>query len=64
MAAKMEEIWLECSRQLMGLSCGFSTILEPTQVLHIVLEEAHLMVKKSLQLNIQVLLSPPYMREL
>ena len=64
MAVKMEKILLECSRQVTGLSSGFSTTLEPIQVLHIVLLEALSMVKKSLSLNIQIGISPLFTREL
>jgi hypothetical protein len=47
MARKMEEISLECFRQLTGLSNGFFTILEAILVLHIVLAEALSMIRKS-----------------
>jgi hypothetical protein len=46
MAAKVGKISLECSKQVTGLSNGFSTTLEQKQVLHIVLIEALSMVKK------------------
>jgi hypothetical protein len=64
MAAKMEKISLECSRQVMGLSSGFFTTLEPIQVLHTVLHGALSMVKKFLLLNIQVLVRPLSTQEL
>jgi hypothetical protein len=64
MAAKMEEISSECSRKATGLSNGFSTTLESIQALHIVLLEALLMVKKSLLLSIQAIVSLPSTREL
>jgi hypothetical protein len=54
MEGKMDEILLGCSRQVMGLSSGFSNTLEPIQVLQIVLLEAYSMIKNSLLLNIQV----------
>jgi hypothetical protein len=46
MATKMGKILSECSRQVTGLSNGFSTTLEPIQVTHFVLLEALSMVKK------------------
>jgi hypothetical protein len=61
MDVKMDKISSECSRQVMGLSNGFSIILDSIQVLHIVLLEALSMVKKSLSLNIQMALTPPFM---
>jgi hypothetical protein len=64
MAVKMDKIWLECSRQVTGISSGFFTTLEPIQVLHIVLLEALSTVKKSLSLNIQVMVRPLFTREL
>ena len=64
MADKMEIILLECSRQVTGPSIGFSTTLEPIQVIHFVLHEGLLMVRKSLLLNIQVLMSPQSTQEL
>jgi hypothetical protein len=64
MAAKMDEISLECSRQVTGLSSGSNTTLEPIGAIHIVLREALLMVKKSLLRNIQIGISPQFMREL
>jgi hypothetical protein len=64
MVVKMEIISLECSRQVTGLSSGLSTTLESIQVQHFVLQEGLLMVKKSLLLNIQVLMSPQSTQEL
>ena len=64
MAAKMEIMSSECSREVMGLSSGFSTTLEPIQALRIVLHGAFSTVKKSLSLNIQMLLTPQSMQEL
>jgi hypothetical protein len=46
MAVKMDKISLECSWQATGLSCGFYNIFELMLVIHIVLQEAHLTVKK------------------
>ena len=63
MAAKMEKISLECSRKVTGFSSGFSFTVEPILTLHIALLEALLTVKKSLLLNIQVLIIPPSTRE-
>jgi hypothetical protein len=60
MAVKMEKISLECSIKATVLSSGFSTIFEAMQVLHFVLQEAHLTVKKSLLLSIQVLVNLLY----
>ena len=64
MAAKTDEISSECSRQVTALSSGSTTTLEPIQALHIVLHEALSLVKKSLSLNIQVIVRQPSMREL
>ena len=64
MAAKTDKISSECSRQVTGLSSGSSTILVPIQALHIVLLEAFLMVKKSLLISIQAIVSLPSTREL
>jgi hypothetical protein len=64
MAAKTVEISSECSRQVTGPSSGYYSTLEPIKALHIVLQEALLMVKKSSLLNIQALVSPPFTREL
>ena len=64
MAVKMGKIWLEWSRQATGLSSGFSIILDLMQVHHIVLQEAHFTVKKSLLPNIKVIISRPSMLEL
>ena len=64
MAAKMDKISLECSRQVTGLSSGLSTTLETIQAIHIALLEALSIVKKSLLLNIQAIVSPPSMQEL
>jgi hypothetical protein len=58
MAAKMTKISSECSRKVTELSSGFSTTLETIQALHIALQGAFLTVKKSLLLNIQMVLSP------
>ena len=52
-AIKMDKMSSECSRQATRLSSGFSTTLEPIQAHHNVLQEAHLMVKKSLLPSIQ-----------
>ena len=57
MAVKMEKISSECSRQLTVLRSGFSTTLEPFQVLHIALLEGHSLVKRFLSLNTQMVLS-------
>jgi len=57
MAAKMEIISSECSRKVTVLSSGFSTTLETIQALHIALHGAFSVVKKSLSLNIQMVLS-------
>jgi hypothetical protein len=64
MAAKINEISSECSRQVMALSSGSSTTLEPIQALHIVLLVALSLVKKSLSLNIQMILRQPSTQEL
>ena len=64
MAAKMVKISLECSRKVTGLSSGFSKTLEPIQALHIALHGALSTVKKSLSLNIQMVLSPQSTQEL
>ena len=64
MAAKMDKISLECSRQVTGLSSGLFTTLETIQERHIVLLGALSIVKKSLLLNIQAMGSPPSMQEL
>jgi hypothetical protein len=64
MAVKMEKISLECSRAVTGLSSGSFNTLEPIQAIHIALDEALLMVKKSLLLNIKVGLSPLSTQEL
>ena len=64
MAAKMDEISSECSRQVMGFSSGLSTTLEQIKEIHIVFLEAHLTVKKSLSLNIQMVLREQSTREL
>ena len=64
MADKMDKISSDRSRPVTGLSNGFSITLEPIQELHIVLDKALSIVKKSLLLNIQVKVSPPYTREL
>jgi hypothetical protein len=59
MAAKMDEISSECSRQVTGLSSGFSTTnIEPIKELHIALLEGHSTVKKSLLPSIQVQVRP------
>jgi hypothetical protein len=54
MAVKMGKISLECFRQAKWFSSGFSIILKVIMVLHIVLQGAHLTVKKSLLPSIQV----------
>ena len=64
MAAKMDKISSECSRQVTGLSNGFSTTIEPIKVIHSVLQGALSMVRKSLPLNIKMVLSLPSTREL
>ena len=64
MAAKMDEISLECSRRVTELSSGFSTTLKLVQALHIAKHEALSMVKKSLSLNIQAMASQLYTQEL
>jgi hypothetical protein len=64
MAAKINEILSESSRQVTALSSGSSTTLKPFQTLHIVSHEALTMIKKSLLLSIQVVISPQSMREL
>ena len=64
MADKMDEISSECSRQVTGLSSGLSSTLELIKEIHIVFLEAHLMVKKSLSLNIQMVLTPQSTQEL
>ena len=53
MAGKMDKISSECSRQVIGLSTGLFTTLEPIQALHFALLEALSMVKKSLLPSIQ-----------
>jgi hypothetical protein len=64
MAAITEKISLECSRLVTGLSSGSFTILEPFQVVLIVLEEDLSAVKKSLLLNIQVVMTLQRTQEL
>jgi hypothetical protein len=63
MAAKTEKISSLCSREVTVLSSGFSTTLELIQALHIALHGAYLAVKKSLSLNIQMVLSPQSTQE-
>jgi hypothetical protein len=64
MAAKTDEISLECSRKVTGLSSGFSTTLEAIQEKHFVFLEAHSMTKKSLLLSIKVVVRPQSTLEL
>jgi hypothetical protein len=65
MAAKMGKTSLECSIKVTGLSSGFSTSLEPIlAAILIVLQGDLLTVKKSLWLNIKILMSPQSTREL
>jgi hypothetical protein len=64
MAGKTDEISLECSRQVTGLSNGSSTTLELIQGLHIALLEGRSLVKKSLLLSIQVIVRPLSTQEL
>jgi hypothetical protein len=63
MVAKTGKFKSESFRQVTGLNSGSSAILQQTQVFHIVLEEALLMVKKFLLHNIQLLLTQPSIRE-
>ena len=51
---KIHKISSECSKQATGLRSGLSTSLEAFQVLLIVLQEVHLMARKSLLPSIQV----------
>jgi hypothetical protein len=64
MAAKMEKISSECSREVTVIRSGFSTTLETIQALHIALHGAFSVVKKSLSLNIQMGLTPQSTQEL
>jgi hypothetical protein len=64
MAAKMEKISSECSREVTVLRSGFSTTLELIEALHIALQGAFSVVKKSLSLNIQMVLTPQSTQEL
>ena len=64
MAGKTDEISLECSRQVTGLSNGSSTTLELIQGLHIALLEGRSLVKKSLLLSIQAIVRPLSTQEL
>jgi GTP-binding protein EngB required for normal cell division len=59
MATKMDKIRLECSRQVKGISSGFSTTLKPKQAILFVLHKALSMVKKCLLLNIQAIILDP-----
>ena len=54
MAVKMSKFSLECSKQATGLSTGFSNTNDYTKAIHIVLQEAHLTIKKSLLPSIQI----------
>jgi hypothetical protein len=64
MAAKMDKISSDCSRQVTGLSSGLFITLEPFLEEHIVLLVAYSMVKKSLLPNIKVIISRLSMPEL
>jgi hypothetical protein len=64
LAAKMDKISSDCSRQVTGLSSGLFITLEPFSEEHFVLLVAYLMVKKSLLPNIKVIVSRPSMLEL
>ena len=58
LAAKINKISLECSRQVMGVNSGLSTSLGDIKALLVFLE-ALSMVKKSLSLNFQIILTQP-----
>jgi len=67
MAAKIIEISSENSRQVTALSSGSYSTLQHIKIVHhnhIVLQEAHSMIKKLLLLNIQAVVSPPSTQEL
>ena len=64
MAAKMDKISLECSRPATGLSNGLFITLEQILEENIVLLEAYSMIKKSLLLNIKVIMSQQSILEL
>ena len=64
MAANLGIISSECSRKVTALSNGFSTTLDFIQELHIALHGAFSAVKKSLSLNIQMVISRQSTQEL
>jgi hypothetical protein len=64
MAANIGIISSECSRKVTALSNGFSTTLDFIQKLHIALHGAFSAVKKSLSLNIQMVMSRQSTQEL
>jgi hypothetical protein len=60
MDVKTDKISLGCSTQATVVSSGLSIILKPIQVLHFVLQEAHLTDMKSLLPSIQVVGTIPH----